>query len=185
MANKFFDDGFFMRLEIYSKATNRYLGLIEVIRVRHLDSEGKVIEKRGEFNKEDLVFEIVELSNYNLAILGFLNHENKETRFSRSLQSLMGDDIKRDSSLRVIERKDFERHLHEQGISYSGFVAKGSEAGKMLGAELIILGEFSELTNELIINARINETETGKVLATSRVVIIPKTHDNNFVKGCV
>lgn len=153
--------------EIYSQETFRYLGLIEVTVVRTRNAEAVILEEREEIKQGDTADEIV---GGRVAILGFLDPQERETLFSRSFQGLLTNAFTGYPGFEVVERSQLEQHLEELKLSYSGLLERDApEAGQILGTDLIIVGGVMELHDEIIVNARINETETGRLLASGSV----------------
>lgn len=68
--------------------------------------------------------------------------------------------------LAVVERRAIAEILAELKLGSSSLAASGSrlELGKMLGAELLVLGSFTAVADRLRVDARIVDAETGVVL---------------------
>lgn len=68
----------------------------------------------------------------------------------------------------VVERTELERVLTEQRLQTSAAIDPDSavKVGKVLGARLLVLGSVEKVGGKYSVNARIVETETGRVLST-------------------
>lgn len=77
------------------------------------------------------------------------------------------------NSLILIERSQIKKVLEEQTFSQTGVVDPNTapQMGKLLGANKIILGSFQVLGNQIKINARITDVETG-VIDPTKVVSV-------------
>ncbi|MEI7670911.1 MAG: tetratricopeptide repeat protein [Deltaproteobacteria bacterium] len=69
-------------------------------------------------------------------------------------------------ALHMVERMRIKRVIEEQKLQMSGQVDPGSarEAGKLLGADTILIGSFMEWRGEVKITMRLVQVETGSVL---------------------
>ncbi len=68
----------------------------------------------------------------------------------------------------MIERQQTEQYLEEIRLSYTGLLDKDApEVDKLLGADLIVIVSITVMSNEIIINARMNETEMGRMFSSS------------------
>lgn len=76
-------------------------------------------------------------------------------------------------SLDIIERAKLDLLIDEIALSQSGLVEEGAaqKVGKILGVEAFIMGSYTRFPKKVEITARLVETETGKILATSTAPI--------------
>lgn len=68
----------------------------------------------------------------------------------------------------IVERTELERILTEQRLQTAAAIDPDSavKVGKLLGARLLVLGSVEKVGGKYSVNARIVETETGRVLST-------------------
>jgi len=68
----------------------------------------------------------------------------------------------------VVERTELERILTEQRLQTAAAIDPDSavKVGKLIGARLLVLGSVEKVGGKYSVNARIVETETGRVLST-------------------
>ena len=104
-----------------------------------------------------------------------LSYRQGVTEFSLALQERLVTTLVR-RGLPVVERSQLERILQEQQLSYSGLFDIGSaqEVGRLLGAELMLLGTINDQGNTITLNTRLVDLGTASIVAAS-VVEVPKT----------
>jgi TolB-like protein len=76
-------------------------------------------------------------------------------------------------SYRVVERMDFQKVASELALFQTGVLSDELtlEAGKMLGAQIIVTGSIGEMMGRKMISARMIDTQSGEVLASSSVSV--------------
>lgn len=76
-------------------------------------------------------------------------------------------------NVRIIERSNLEKILSEQKFQSSGLVDDNSakEIGKIAGVDYVCYGDMKDIGNEITVNARIVDVESGEVLAISRTTV--------------
>ncbi|MFC2061924.1 FlgO family outer membrane protein [Elusimicrobiota bacterium] len=74
-------------------------------------------------------------------------------------------------SFSVIERGQLSRVLEEQQLSMSGIIDDKSaiQAGKLLGADFMVVGSVSRMQGEYVINARLVKTQTSEIIVAENV----------------
>ena len=108
-----------------------------------------------------------------IAIMYFAN--NSPTKeydcFQKGIASMLITDLSKLEELQIVEREELQKLLNEMKLSISGLVKQetAQELGNLLGAETLLLGSFTEVEGEIRIDARIVETETGKLLKAEEV----------------
>lgn len=151
--------------EIYSSTSGQYVGLVRVIEARRREAVAEIIHREIAMSSGDIADEV---EGGRMAIYGFFSQDGTETNLSKSIQEMMITYFARQLDFDVIERNQLEQHLEEMKLSYTGLLAKDApEVGSLLGAELIVIGSITVLSDEIIVNARMNETETGRMLSSS------------------
>lgn len=160
--------------EIYSYETNRYIGLVRATEVRSRNTKAEVLEEKGEMSPGDQADEV---PGGRIAIYGFLNNLGYETRFSRSFQEALRAALSGYAIFQVMETMRIKAILEEKGLSYQDLVEKDiPEAGLLLGAHLLVIGSTTELDESILVNARIQEALTGRMLANSSVRLAKTPH---------
>lgn len=95
--------------------------------------------------------------------------------------------------MQVVERGQLEKVLTEQKLGYSGLVHLDSakKVGQLLGAEAIVLGSIGDLGDDLTVDARLVDLESGdsiaavdsKITKTEQVARMLKENSQSHVNG--
>ena len=106
-----------------------------------------------------------------VAILDFENVSGniKYDGLGKAMSSMLISDIEANVSpkrLQLVERTQIQKVLKEQNFQVSGSVDKNTmvQAGKILGVSYLLIGDVYVLNDQLIINARLTNSETGDIL---------------------
>ncbi len=106
-----------------------------------------------------------------VAILDFDNISGiaKYDGLGKAMSSMLISDIEANVSpkrLQLVERAQIQKVLKEQNFQASGSVNKSTavQAGKILGVNYLLVGDVYILNDQLIINARLTNTETGDIV---------------------
>ncbi len=104
-----------------------------------------------------------------LAVLYF-GSNNVEESIGRSTAILLESRLFDSPRIRLLERNQIDKIVDELDLQQSGMtVAKGVEIGRLIDAELILLGSVDKLDRELHITARLVEVNSGEVLGIREV----------------
>ena len=125
---------------------------------------------------------ILSLSSFSFAqsitvgVMPFANNSlsGKEAvePLSKGLADMMMTELAKIKALKVIERSQLDKIMRELNLSMSGVVDDASlkEAGKMLGADMLLLGSFNQgFDNDIRIDARLVKVETGETVKAEEV----------------
>lgn len=87
------------------------------------------------------------------------------------IAATLTDGFARSGKVRVVERERLQRILEEMKLGGSGLVDERTaiRAGRLLGANALLLGSFLKFGDSVKINVRVVRTETGEVLSSERV----------------
>ena len=106
-----------------------------------------------------------------VAILDFENISGiaKYDGLGKAMSSMLISDIEANVSpkrLQLVERAQIQKVLKEQDFQVSGSVNKSTavQAGQILGVSYLLVGDIYILNDQLIINARLTNTETGDIV---------------------
>jgi len=122
-----------------------------------------------------------------LAVMPFEN--SNKTAADPDLQALssgipesMIQGLKNISALHLIERENMKHVLKEQTFGQTGFVdAKTApKIGAILGANILMVGSYEVLGDQLRISARFIKADTGEVLADKAFTVTGKWKDGAF-----
>lgn len=86
------------------------------------------------------------------------------------LQAMLLNELRQNSALRVVERRELNRILQEAELGASGAVdpATAVEAGKLVGARYMVFGSVTDLFGEVVLTARVVNVETGELVRSSQ-----------------
>ena len=110
-----------------------------------------------------------------VAILDFDNISgiSKYDGLGKALSSMLISDIESNVSskrLQLVERSQIQKILKEQNFQASGNVNKNTavQTGKILGVNYLLVGDVYILNDQLIINARLINTEAGDIVFSKK-----------------
>jgi len=110
-----------------------------------------------------------------VAILDFENNSGiaQYDGLGKAMSSMLISDIEANVSpqrLQLVERSQIQKVLKEQNFQASGNVDKSTavQAGKILGVAYLLIGDVYILNDQLIINARLINSETGDIIFSKK-----------------
>jgi TolB-like protein len=110
-----------------------------------------------------------------IAIIDFENISGiaKYDGLGKAMSSMLISDIEANVSpkrLQLVERAQIQKVIKEQNFQASGSVDKATavKAGKILGVTYMLVGDVYVLNEQLIINARLTNTETGDIVFSKK-----------------
>ena len=110
-----------------------------------------------------------------VAILDFDNISGigKYDGLGKAMSSMLISDIEANVSpkrLQLVERAQIQKILKEQNFQTSGSINKNTsvKTGKLLGVNYLLVGDVYILNDQLIINARLINTETGDIVFSKK-----------------
>jgi TolB-like protein len=121
-----------------------------------LDLKNQLMEGLGEGQKPVLV------------IVDFVDPEGRITGLGRYIAEEILTHLVRDKKLRVVERRYLEKTMNEIKLGMSGLVSDDTakSVGKIVGADAILTGSYTQVGQSVKIQARMIDVETGNVLAS-------------------
>lgn len=89
----------------------------------------------------------------------------------RGLMDMVGTDLSQCASVRVLERAELEAVMAELKLQRTAAfdVSSAQQVGRLLGAQLLVLGSFMDVLGTFRLDARVVRVETGEVLAAHGV----------------
>lgn len=110
-----------------------------------------------------------------LAIVDFDNISGiaKYDGLGKAMSSMLISDIESNVSpkrLQLVERAQIQKIIKEQNFQLSGNVNRSTviQTGKLLGVKYLLLGDVYILNDQLVINARLTNTETGDIIFSKK-----------------
>jgi curli biogenesis system outer membrane secretion channel CsgG len=103
-----------------------------------------------------------------IAIMDFANTtgDKKLTQWGRDYAELLTLEFSKDDRFRLVERKEINKILEEIELNRSGYVdtKNAIKIGRMLGAQIMVLGVLLEINSNLRVDIHLVEPESGKIL---------------------
>jgi len=138
-------------------------------------------QSRGEVNQkiDSLVdkivlgFEKIESAQYRntIAVLDFENQSKDavDKNIGAGASELLVTRLSETGKFRIVERKRLSRLIDEIALGQTGMVSEETavQAGKIVGADIIVLGSVSELGGYFNLNVRLIEVDTGTILIST------------------
>jgi len=106
-----------------------------------------------------------------LAILDFTRLDGSVDNLGRYIAERLTAGVFVTQRFEVVERRQLDKIVRELGLNVSGLIdpAHAKQLGRLYGVDAIASGSISELAGRIEINARLMETETGRVLSAAVV----------------
>jgi TolB-like protein len=124
-----------------------------------------------------------------LAILDLQASEDlNKQRIGPALTDMITNEFVNKSDFIVLERELFGKIMEEhQLLANFGDVSNAIKVGKVLGAEVVLLGSVTQFKSDLRINLRLVNTETTEILSTTSgmVAISEFSKENPMTSGFV
>ena len=102
-----------------------------------------------------------------LAILPPVNANGKISELGQAVAGSLQQKLFLPERWRMLERERIDSMLSETELSQSGMLKDNEATGKMLGAQLLVVGSLRDLGNRYQIEIRLVDFETGVVEATA------------------
>ncbi|MBD3344239.1 MAG: hypothetical protein GF401_04165 [Chitinivibrionales bacterium] len=111
-----------------------------------------------------------------VALRDFAHLEGKITQLGRFIAEELTTRLYRTGRFEIIERQLLHRTMHEHKLNMMSMVDQQSavKLGRLIGAQVIASGSLTDLGSSIKVNARLVDTENGKVFSVASVTI-PKT----------
>jgi TolB-like protein len=91
----------------------------------------------------------------------------KPVEIGQEIAETLGTDLAKSERITLVERSQLGQALRELRLQNTGLTepAQARKVGKLVGADAIIVGSFYVRGNQIVINARVVDVRTGKVMA--------------------
>lgn len=91
----------------------------------------------------------------------------KPVEIGQEIAETLGTDLAKSERITLVERAQLGKALRELRLQSTGLTepAQARKVGKLVGADVIIVGSFYVRDNRIVINARVVDVRTGKVMA--------------------
>lgn len=118
--------------------------------------------------------EIEGIANKKIAVLDFTYHKGYKSSGSSIVQERLTTYFTETGKVEVVERNLLDKVVEEMRLGITGILDETTtkEIGKILGVGGVVTGTLHDISAEKTeVNARIIDTQTGKILAAARVKI--------------
>lgn len=122
----------------------------------------------------------------NLAVLAFTGNAGTDAEDLKAVAGRLESELMRTGSFRVVERRNVDAILREQGFQESGACNTSDcqvEVGQILGVERIVSGELTHMGKLWSLTVRQVDVSTG-ALVTSHVLDIQGSLETVLRGGC-
>jgi len=115
---------------------------------------------------------IPENRRFKLAVMAFrtFDQNDGESHLGRMIAEMFTTEAVNSNAFRIVEREQLEKVLREFEVGQSGIVdtTQAKEIGKMVGAAIIVTGAVMKIDDQLRIDSRIIDVETGVIVSADR-----------------
>ena len=108
-----------------------------------------------------------------VAVLPLYTLDGAATTFGKYLSERLLTEIYSRRKVNVVDRSLMDKAIAEMKLSATGMIdnATAKQLGKMVGADLLATGSYTDLGDSIDLNARLIETESGAVLGAGEVKV--------------
>jgi TolB-like protein len=103
-----------------------------------------------------------------IAIMEFhgLNQEAQNDNLGKIFTEMLTTSFVKSDAFKIIEREQLRKLLEELQLNQSGIIdtTNAKQIGKMVGADAIVIGNIIKIGNDMRLDARIIDVETGIIL---------------------
>lgn len=91
----------------------------------------------------------------------------KPAEIGQEIAETLGTDLAKSDRITLVERSQLGQALRELRLQHAGLTepAQAKRVGKLIGADAIIVGSFYVRGNQIVVNARVVDVRTGRVMA--------------------
>jgi TolB-like protein len=111
---------------------------------------------------------VVKGDKVKIGIIDFqsLNDEAKQSNLGKVVSEMLTTSFVNSEAFKILERQQLENLVKEFRLSASGIIdtSDAKEIGKLAGADAIVTGSVIQIGDELRLDARIIEVESGIIL---------------------
>ncbi|MGC8783952.1 MAG: FlgO family outer membrane protein [Armatimonadota bacterium] len=100
-------------------------------------------------------------------VIAVSDFAGKPAEIGQEIAETLGTDLAKSERITLVERAQLGQALRELRLQSTGLTepAQARKVGKLVGADAIIVGSFYVRGNQIVINARVVDVRTGKVMA--------------------
>ena len=117
---------------------------------------------------------IIKGEKVRIGIIEFqsLNEEAKKDNLGKIVSEMLTTSFVNSESFKIIEREQLQKVIKEFQLSQSGIIdtSYAKQIGKIAGADAIVTGSVTKIGNDLRLDARIIDIESGIILTAEKSV---------------
>ena len=117
---------------------------------------------------------IIKGEKVKIGIIEFqsLNEEAKKDNLGKIVSEMLTTSFVNSESFKIIEREQLQKVVQEFQLSQSGIIdtSYAKQIGKITGADAIVTGSVTKIGNDLRLDARIIDVESGIILTAEKSV---------------
>jgi TolB-like protein len=137
------------------------------------DSEQKKVEFTQKPAKEDSLQILISGEKVNIGILEIqpLNNEAENARLGKVFTEILTTSFVSSEAFKIIEREQLNKVLNEIKLTQSGIIDTSNikMLGSMVGADAIVVGSITKLADDLRLDIRIVDVESGLILTAEKI----------------
>ncbi len=115
---------------------------------------------------------IIKGEKVRIGIIEFqsLNEEAKKDNLGKIVSEMLTTSFVNSESFKIIEREQLQKVVQEFQLSQSGIIdtSYAKQIGKITGADAIVTGSVTKIGNDLRLDARIIDVESGLILTAEK-----------------
>jgi len=115
---------------------------------------------------------IIKGERVKIGIIEFqsLNEEAKKDNLGKIVSEMLTTSFVNSESFKIIEREQLQKVIQEFQLSQSGIIdtSYAKQIGKITGADAIVTGSVTKIGNDLRLDARIIDVESGIILTAEK-----------------
>jgi len=115
---------------------------------------------------------IIAADKVKIAIIEFngLNEEARKDNLGQIFTVVLTASFVKSEAFKIIEREQLQKVLKELQLTQSGIIdtTNAKQIGKMVGADAIVIGSITKIGNDMRLDARIIDVESGIILTAEK-----------------
>jgi len=126
-------------------------------------------------------------SKMTVAILPFYTLDGKTSQFGKYISEQLLTELYNLGKFNIVDRALMDKVISEINLGMMGMLdaSTAKELGKMLGADLVGTGTYTDIGKKIDINARLINAETGLVEGAAKIKIKKNESTNTLINATV
>lgn len=125
----------------------------------------------------DLTGKVNPAQPMTIAVIPYENRTQASPDPGRSIAEFAVAHLQQNKSFILVDRMQFNKTMEELALSQTGVIDEKNalSVGKALAASWLLTGSVTNALGKVMINSRIVETETGRIVASASLSVDPKS----------